>query len=293
MPDKTIVASTAEAALFLTGLALLWLCALRPSARVRAQQMRALPLWDIPGYVYALSLIRVLGVAIACIFFAKEFGPKVSPSNPHLLFQSIAFQLSLLMGLITAWALLKSNRFHARLNASTTPAAPTPPPLALSRVPFAGFTTFAIMVALISPIALVWPQVLQWSGFEVKSQDAVDLFTQARSTVQIVMTLVVAAVLAPVTEELVFRMGIFRFARGRLARPLAFILPALIFSAAHLNLVVSLPLFIFGLVQSVAYERTGRIAVPILAHGLFNLHTALFILAGVDPYEIIRAHLFK
>jgi membrane protease YdiL (CAAX protease family) len=34
---------------------------------------------------------------------------------------------------------------------------------------------------------------------------------------------------------------------------------------------------------SLAYERTGRIAVPIIAHGLFNLNTIILILAGVGP----------
>ena len=38
---------------------------------------------------------------------------------------------------------------------------------------------------------------------------------------------------------------------------------------------------VLGVVLALAYERTGRISVPIIAHGLFNLNSAIMILAGV------------
>jgi membrane protease YdiL (CAAX protease family) len=50
----------------------------------------------------------------------------------------------------------------------------------------------------------------------------------------------------------------------------------------HGNLVAFGPLFALGLVFAIAYERTGRIAVPIIAHGLFNLNTVVLLLAGIE-----------
>jgi len=39
---------------------------------------------------------------------------------------------------------------------------------------------------------------------------------------------------------------------------------------------------LLAIVLSFAYERTGRIAVPIIAHALFNLNTMLLLWAGVE-----------
>ena len=38
---------------------------------------------------------------------------------------------------------------------------------------------------------------------------------------------------------------------------------------------------VLGIIFSLAYERTGRITVPIIAHGLFNLNTIVLILSGI------------
>jgi membrane protease YdiL (CAAX protease family) len=47
------------------------------------------------------------------------------------------------------------------------------------------------------------------------------------------------------------------------------------------GLITLAPLTAFGLVFSLAYERTGCIAVVMIAHGLFNLHTVICILLGL------------
>ena len=94
--------------------------------------------------------------------------------------------------------------------------------------------------------------------------------------------LVAAIIIAPVTEELIFRAGIFRYMRTRLPRWAALLIPALLFGALHSNLASFVPLVAFGVVFSLAYERTGRIGTTMVAHALFNLTTALIALTGVD-----------
>ena len=37
-----------------------------------------------------------------------------------------------------------------------------------------------------------------------------------------------------------------------------------------------------AIVFALAYERTGKILVPMIAHGLFNLNTVLLVFAGVN-----------
>jgi hypothetical protein len=60
------------------------------------------------------------------------------------------------------------------------------------------------------------------------------------------------------------------------------LIPALLFAALHANLASFPQLCVLGIGFSLAYERSGNIAVPMLAHALFNLNTIALLLAGVD-----------
>jgi len=97
-----------------------------------------------------------------------------------------------------------------------------------------------------------------------------------------------AIVVAPFTEEMIFRAGLFRFFRGRMPHWLAVVASSVLFGACHLiqspieNLPEFLPLVVLGCILSVAYERTGRIGTTIVAHALFNLNTIVILLAGLN-----------
>jgi membrane protease YdiL (CAAX protease family) len=298
MPDKLTLASILEFALFLAGLALLWRFFLSPSARERARRPQPLPHWDIPGYVFGLSVLRVVGITLLFHFMVasllKKYASGLSTTEgTGMLIIGFSLQIGLVLGLATSWLLLKSNRFQARLNAASAPPPELPAPLKISRIPLAGLATFLVMMALIGPVSLLWQQLLDWLGQPPQKQEVVDLFIHAKPGLELSVIMLFAIVVAPVAEELAFRLGIFRYVRGRLPRIAAFALPALMFAAAHPTLAAVLPLFIFALIQSFAYERTGRIAVPMIAHGLFNLHTAAFILLEVDPYAEFHQWLFR
>ena len=98
--------------------------------------------------------------------------------------------------------------------------------------------------------------------------------------------IVLAVVVAPLTEELVFRAGLFRFLRGRVPRWLALVGPSLVFAMLHVDwstlqgLASLAPLVVLAVVFSLAYERTGHIGTPIVAHACFTLNTIFVILSG-------------
>jgi hypothetical protein len=92
----------------------------------------------------------------------------------------------------------------------------------------------------------------------------------------------VAILVAPISEELLFRAGIFRYVRTRLPRWLALLLPALLFALLHLDVGSFVPLVTLAVIFSLAYERTGNIGTTMVAHALFNLNAAVLVLAGVD-----------
>jgi membrane protease YdiL (CAAX protease family) len=145
-----------------------------------------------------------------------------------------------------------------------------------------GLATFLIALPVLTAVSLVWQGVLKLVHYPPEDQEAINLLRHIDSTALRVGLLVVAILVAPVTEELVFRAGIFRYVRTRLPRGVAVLLPAVLFAALHNNLGTFVPLVALAIVFSLAYERTGNIGTTIVAHALFNLNSALLVLAGVD-----------
>lgn len=152
-----------------------------------------------------------------------------------------------------------------------------------------GFVIFLISLPVVVVTGSAWEQLLRWLGLPVHKQDLVTLFANVGSPWLLAGMLVLAVVVAPVTEELVFRAGLFRLLRGRLPRWAAVLLPATVFAVMHVSwstlqgLVSLAPLLALAVLLSLAYERTGRIGTVIVAHACFNLNTVGVILAGFTP----------
>ena len=85
------------------------------------------------------------------------------------------------------------------------------------------------------------------------------------------MFLLVAVVMAPVFEEIVFRGFLFRGLANSWGWVGGALASAAIFGAAHLQLDVFLPLAALGFVLAWAYKKTGSLWTCITMHALFNL----------------------
>ncbi|MGF1484454.1 MAG: lysostaphin resistance A-like protein [Opitutales bacterium] len=83
--------------------------------------------------------------------------------------------------------------------------------------------------------------------------------------------------LAPIAEELIFRHGVFRFLIKYLSPNMAAWLSGLLFGLMHLHPIAIVPLTVLGYLFARAYQKTGRLLVPIVMHGLFNAMTVLSI----------------
>jgi membrane protease YdiL (CAAX protease family) len=86
--------------------------------------------------------------------------------------------------------------------------------------------------------------------------------------------IVAAVVLAPIVEEILFRVLIQSFASRLIGKAWpAILLSAALFGAAHVgasDLHSLVPLAVFGVCLGAAYERTGRMWVNVGMHALFN-----------------------
>ncbi len=77
--------------------------------------------------------------------------------------------------------------------------------------------------------------------------------------------------IAPVAEETIFRGFIYGWLRRRVPVLPAVVISAAVFSAAHLVLVLALPLFGVGVILALLYEYSDSLLPGAIVHGLFNL----------------------
>ncbi len=101
-------------------------------------------------------------------------------------------------------------------------------------------------------------------------QDTVKLLQESNDPAVLVLMSFAAVVAAPLCEEIVFR-GYLYGAGKKFAGPwMAGICSALVFAAAHGSMAALLPLFVFGCVLVLLYEKTGSLWAPIAVHFCFN-----------------------
>jgi membrane protease YdiL (CAAX protease family) len=90
------------------------------------------------------------------------------------------------------------------------------------------------------------------------------------SAVGVIMFVLVAVVMAPVFEEIVFRGFLFRGLANSLGWVWAGLISAAVFGGAHLQLDVFLPLAALGFILAWAYHHTGSLWTNITMHAIFN-----------------------
>lgn len=267
-----IAVSVAELSLLLCGVILLWRYAASPTARARTGPP-ALADWDVrlSDFLLFMFVAFAAGVFGSLAAGMTMAGFELSP-DARTVIGSAGFQLGLLLGV----AFLPLNLGHPPL------AAP------LVRGSFvSGVVVFLIALPVITIVNLAWLGLLKAAGVPAEQQDLLRLFVETDSALLLTVMVLLATIVAPIAEELLFRATLFRYLRNRLPRWLALSLPGVVFAALHINwwtldgLASFAPLVTLAVVFALAYERTGRIGTAIVAHGLFNLHTILILFSGI------------
>ncbi|MGN0836173.1 MAG: lysostaphin resistance A-like protein [Akkermansia sp.] len=145
----------------------------------------------------------------------------------------------------------------------------------------AGAALAGALAAVYIPLLLL--QSLGWDAWIIEwthcppEQEIVSLFGKSDAAAMLVIA--VAAVLgAPVVEECCFRGFLYRVLRRRAGMWPSALASGFLFGAIHLSLVQMLPLSIFGVVQCILLEKTGRLWLPMILHALFNLSTILYMM---------------
>lgn len=142
-------------------------------------------------------------------------------------------------------------------------------------------------VLLIAPGAVVF-MWLVFGGLQVSGyvewmeslgvetmQDTVKLLQESKDPLVLGLMAAAAVIVAPLCEEIVFRGYFYPVMKKFAGVWPAAICSAMVFAAAHGNLTALLPLFIFGGVLVLIYEKTGSIWAPMAVHFCFNSATVI------------------
>lgn len=267
-------AAAVEIGLAATGGVLLWRLALSPAAR-RQRPAPRLAEWNGPAtdFLMFISLVMI-GSFVAVMTAGMLARPLGIRGDAATVLNGAGAQLGMLAGVA-----LYRGRTEQLLRVN--------PLSRLLEVLPSGGATFLISLPLLLATAATWEFALDRLGLPTARQDLIGMFANADSPWQLAAMIGLAVVIAPLTEEYVFRAGLFRFLRTHLPRWLALLLPASIFASLHVNwstlqgLASLAPLVVLAVVFSIAYERTGRIGTCVVAHALFNLNTILVIFSGL------------
>jgi membrane protease YdiL (CAAX protease family) len=104
---------------------------------------------------------------------------------------------------------------------------------------------------------------------EFKSQQTVqDL--KNRDNSDLLKIIVQACILAPITEEIIFRGAVYPIFKKFFGVFLSCLFSSLIFSLIHFNILSFFVLFVFSCALTYVYEKFNNIYIPIVSHSLFN-----------------------
>ena len=138
-------------------------------------------------------------------------------------------------------------------------------------------TSIVLLLAAAPLIAVAEGLTQTFLGGESSRQEIVDLFNSSGTIQERVMIIVLAVVVAPISEEFVFRFFIYGVLRRYAGVTVGLVFNALLFAAAHTHLPSAAPLFVLGVCFTLAYEWSGSILVSMGMHSLFNSAQLVFL----------------
>jgi membrane protease YdiL (CAAX protease family) len=121
-------------------------------------------------------------------------------------------------------------------------------------------------------------ELLRKVGWEPQQQTMVEVFQQMHSLPGKLYLGFAALVLAPFTEEILFRGLLYPALKQFIRRDVALALAALLFAALHSNAASFLPLVLLALALALLYDHTQNLLAPIAAHATFNTGNVVLLL---------------
>ena len=272
------VGTAIEGAMALAGLWLLIRLEFLPSSK-QYRRPPELGKWGIRADQFFMYLWCVLISVFVCSLLMTGIVKGLHlQGDLGLVIAGAALHPGILLGFLSAKLFVFKDGFEP-------PAPPRIPSL------ITGTATFMVSLPVIFIAMIASAALIKALGWPDDQQELIDVFSGPGGLGVKLLIALLAVCVAPVSEELLFRGGLFRFMLHRTPRWIAYLVPALLFAALHVTwnshtrsvegLTAVLPLTTLAILFSIAYERTGRISTPMIAHALFNLNELVMTSAHV------------
>jgi len=214
-----------------------------------------------------LAVALLIAVVLQEAWLAAT-GARVNPKNLHLDWTVVVLQFLTYVPVVPI--LLVAVPWAARASLSAVGLRPIDARILAAGL-LGGLAMFAVVLGL---------GTLQSVVVHVRpEQSVVGALAGARDPLLIGAFAVVACVVAPFVEELVFRGLLFNALRRYVPFALAAPLSALLFAYAHATPSALVPLWGGGIVLAYVYARTGALTASMLSHATFNTINVVLIVA--------------
>lgn len=281
-PHQIAIATT-QLLLLLVGTWLIARSLAIPELRTALFTQNRLPVWHLSPFEGALLALGIfvcgtIGQGAAVQIYHHAFAESADRAGIQVVLFGLGFHGIALLG----WPLFDAGRRYAYSDyGSAAPRPPKPRRMGWRALLWTSVTTLIVALPVITLVSLAWTALLKAVGLPAQPQDLIGILSSVQSPAVLIAMLFVACVLAPLNEELLFRGVVFRSLRLRFGRGIALAVSGLLFGAMHFNLAGFVPLALLGVALAIAYEHSGDIRVPIIAHALFNVNTTLVVLSGL------------
>lgn len=131
---------------------------------------------------------------------------------------------------------------------------------------------FAMMAMLSAMLGLGWQGWVE-TNYGARPQEMVTLLKESEDVGLMVVMAISAVIVAPLTEEVIFRGYLYPVVKRFSDRWFAALFTGVIFGVIHFNLLALPTLAVMGVVLVILYEVTGSLWVPIACHAAFNATT--------------------
>lgn len=135
---------------------------------------------------------------------------------------------------------------------------------------------------MILPIALLLgvgsSLILTQLGMDPRPQDVVQILGDYTHPLQLIYFGIVAIIIAPIIEEVLFRGILYPAIRSYGFPNLALWGTSILFALTHQNLMSFIPLTVLAVLLIKLYERSGNLLTPIMAHAVFNASNFVLLL---------------
>lgn len=145
----------------------------------------------------------------------------------------------------------------------------------------AGPTAYLAYWVILLSVLVIYSLVMLKLGIntENSAHPVVPLLASTKERMNIVYVFVLAVIIAPLIEEIMFRGAFYSWLRTRFSAGFSILFSSFIFAAVHPQGAIGvLPLTFIGILLAILREWRGSLVAPMIAHACFNAGTLSMVL---------------